>query len=84
MRREEMPAVSVQQMRDVNHWMVEEMGIAVLQMVENTGMALARLLIERFGRVPVVVLAGRGNNGAGGLAAARHLVNRGVSARVIL
>jgi NAD(P)H-hydrate epimerase len=84
MRREDLPALTVAQMRDVNHWLVEEMGIAVLQLHENTGANFARLLIERFGRVPVVVLAGRGSNGAGGLATARHLVNRGVSTRIIL
>lgn len=84
MKREDLPAVTVAEMRDVDHWMVEEMGIAQLQMLENTGRNLARLLIERFGRVPVVILAGRGNNGAGGLASARHLVNRGVSVTVIL
>ncbi len=84
MRREELPALGVAQMRDVEHWMVEEMGIATLQMLENTGMNFARLVIERFGREPAVVFAGRGNNGAGGLAAARHLANRGVDVTIVL
>ncbi len=84
MRREDLPTVTVAQMRDVDHWMNQEMGIAVLQRLENTGANFARLLIERFGRVPMVVLAGRGNNGAGGLATAGHLVNRGLSTRVVL
>ncbi|AGN00697.1 sugar kinase [Salinarchaeum sp. Harcht-Bsk1] len=33
---------------------------------------------------PVVVLAGAGGNGGGGLCAARHLANRGVPVRVVL
>jgi NAD(P)H-hydrate epimerase len=61
--------------------MVEELGISPLQLMENAGRNLAllakRLLANEIANRPIVVLAGRGKNGGGGLAAARHLLNWG-------
>ena len=80
-----LPALSTDQMREVDRLMVEHFGIQLLQMMENAGRNLA-LLAKRILSLdeddddalqdrPIVVLAGRGNNGGGGLAAARHLLN---------
>ncbi len=73
--------------------MVEQFGIQLLQMMENAGRNLA-LLAKRILSVedevdaledrPIVVLAGRGNNGGGGLAAARHLLNWGAWVQIVL
>lgn len=82
------PAVSAATMAEVDRLAVEEFGIDVLQMMEQAGSHLAELVRLRLGgdlrgrRVSVAV--GPGNNGGGGLAAARHLVNRGAVVRVIL
>jgi NAD(P)H-hydrate epimerase len=82
-----LPALTAAQMREVERRMVEEYGIARLQTVENAGRALAqlakRLLDGDIADRPLVVLAGRGNNGAGGLAAARHLLNWGAWVQVL-
>ena len=55
-------------------------------LIERAGAAVARAAVEmmggRYGR-RVVVLAGPGNNGADGRAAARRLRRRGVRARVV-
>ncbi len=74
-----MQAVSAAQMREVDRLMVEEAGISLLQMMENAGRALAlraRAMLggDARGR-RVQVLAGRGGNGGGGLAAARRLTD---------
>ena len=74
-------------MQTVDRLMVEEFEISLLQMMENAGRALATVardllagdIVDR----PIVVLAGRGNNGGGGLAAARHLLNWGAWVQVI-
>lgn len=74
------PAVTVEQMREVDRLMTEEYGILLIQMMENAGRNLATLVstIARGGPgKSVLVLAGRGNNGGGGLVAARHLSNMG-------
>src|SRR6266536_2049185 len=83
-----LPWLSVDQMREVDRLMVEEVGIALEQMMENAGRNLAlltRLLLggDARGRA-VVVLAGPGGNGGGAMVAARHLVVAGAQVRVLL
>jgi len=64
--------------------MVEDLGIELMQMMENAGRNLAALAIERYSPSSVTVLAGPGGNGGGGLTAARHLSNRGIRVSVTL
>lgn len=64
--------------------MIEDFGIELLQMMENAGRNLADLAWARYAPGTVVVLAGPGGNGGGGLAAARHLLNRGAEVSVVL
>ncbi len=71
-------ALTAAQMTRVDRIMRENLGIALLQMMELAGRGLAALARTRFlGGDPrgrrVVVLAGSGGNGGGGLAAARRL-----------
>jgi len=77
-------AVTAAEMREVDRVAVEEVGVDLLQMMENAGRSLARTVIEERERGTVVVLAGNGGNGGGGMAAARHLHNRDVPVRVVL
>ena len=75
-------------MREVDRLAVDEFGITLLQMMENAGRALARLARDRFlagdarGK-HVLVLAGPGGNGGGGLVCARNLHNWGADVRVV-
>ena len=82
------PTVTVDQMREVDRLMIEELQIGLLQMMENAGRALAeqgrRQLRGDVQGSHVVVLAGRGGNGGGGLAAARRLSIWGADVSVIL
>jgi NAD(P)H-hydrate epimerase len=80
------PAVTADEMRRVDTLAVEAFGMGILQMMEHAGRALAEhVLLLRAGRAgPVVVLAGPGGNGGGGLCCARHLHNRGVPTAVAL
>ncbi len=71
-------------MHEVDRIMIEELGISLVQMMENAGRSLADLIIWRFNPQSVNVFAGPGGNGGGGLAAARHLHNRGVRVSVML
>lgn len=79
-----MPALTAEQMREVDRVMIEELHIELVQMMENAGRNLAHLTMRLFGPSTAVVLAGRGGNGGGGLVAARHLANRGVRVAVAL
>jgi NAD(P)H-hydrate epimerase len=88
MRGRIVPAITTDEMREVDRAMVEDYGIELMQMMENAGRNLALLTSSILGGEPrgktVLVLAGRGNNGGGGLVAARHLTNFGVRATVLL
>ncbi|MDH3194492.1 MAG: NAD(P)H-hydrate epimerase, partial [Acidimicrobiia bacterium] len=78
------PALTEQQMREVDRIMIDDLGIELMQMMENAGRNLAALALGRFNPASVVVMAGPGGNGGGGLVAARHLANRGVLVHVAL
>lgn len=71
------------QMREVDRAMIEDLHIELIQMMENAGRNLADLVVERFAPASALVLSGSGGNGGGGLAAARHLANRGLDVRVV-
>jgi NAD(P)H-hydrate epimerase len=81
-------SVSVDQMREVDRLMTEEVGIGLLQMMENAGRCLAsraRSMLRGDARDRrIVVMAGRGGNGGGGLAAARRLNGWGAEVTVVL
>lgn len=83
-----MPAVSVDEMREIDRVAVEETGPSLLQMMEHAGLELAMsaldMLGERWRERRIVVLAGSGGNGGGGLCAARQLATRGVEVLVVL
>lgn len=77
----EIPAVTTEQMIEVDRIAVEETGPNLFQMMENAGRNLALQAIaclgEHWKQSRIVVLAGSGGNGGGGICAARHLANRG-------
>ena len=80
------PALTENQMREVDRIAMQEFDLGVLQMMENAGRILAMHALdmsqEREG--PVVILAGPGGNGGGGLCCARHLHNRGIDVTLFL
>lgn len=78
------PAVTAEQMREVDRAAVEELDLLLIQMMENAGVHLAEVTLRRFRPEAVAVLCGPGGNGGGGLVAARHLANRGVRVAVTL
>ncbi len=71
-------------MIEVDRVMIEDLGIELIQMMENAGRNLARLVFNLFRPSSVLILAGSGGNGGGGLAAARHLANRGILVSIAL
>ena len=84
----QIPSITTDQMREVDRAMVEEYGILLVQMMENARLTLAHLARARFlngdprGR-RVLVLAGTGGNGGGGLVCARRLHNWGANVHVV-
>jgi len=75
-------------MIEVDRLMIDSYGITLLQMMENAGRNLALLAKQMLGddivNRKICVIVGNGNNGGGGLAAARHLSNWGAEVTVLV
>lgn len=83
----DIPFLTTAQMREVDRAMIKDYHIELIQMMENAGRNLARLARHRFldgdpQDRAVLVLAGSGGNGGGGLVCARHLYNWGAPVQV--
>ena len=81
-----LPALTEDQMREVDRIAMEDFGLGVLQMMENAGRNLALHTIENVEhpKGEIVILAGTGGNGGGGISCARHLRNRSYRVRLLL
>ncbi|UCH04770.1 MAG: hypothetical protein JSW05_01030 [Candidatus Thorarchaeota archaeon] len=81
-----LPGITREQMVEVDRIMVNELGISVELMMEHAGLNLARLAAQLMNQkqAKVWVVAGSGNNGGGGLVAARRLVGWGHDVTVVL
>ena len=82
----EVPAVTTNQMIEIDRIAMEETGPNLFQMMENAGRNLAELTIKTLGKSwnksEILILVGTGGNGGGGICAARHLANRGATVKV--
>ncbi len=82
------PFLTAAQMIEVDRAMIEDYHIELIQMMENAGRAFAELARRQLrgavGGSSVVVLCGSGNNGEGGMTAARRLHNWGADVTVAL
>ncbi len=82
------PALTTTQMIEVDRAMIEDYRIELIQMMENAGRSFAELARRWLGGTVkghnVLVLCGSGNNGGGGMTAARRLQNWGADVAVAL
>ena len=75
------------QMRRIDQYTIEKLGIPGLQLMEAAGRGVADALLEDYpsaGAVGVLILCGKGNNGGDGLVVAQHLGRCGVVPLVLL
>ena len=82
------PTITTAQMIEVDRAMIADYHIELIQMMENAGRAFAELARRQMGGTvkghSVAVLCGSGNNGGGGMTAARRLHNWGAEVSVAL
>ncbi len=82
------PYLTTEQMAEVDRIAVEEVGILLVQMMENAGRSLAELARRMLGgdlsKRRIAILCGSGNNGGGGMVAARNLHNWGARIQIEL
>ncbi len=75
------------QMKRVDRRAIEEVGIPGPLLMENAGREVVHALRRRvpgLAKIPVVIVAGKGNNGGDGFVVARHLANLGGRPHVLL
>ena len=70
------------EMKRVDDVAMKDFGIKIESMMENAGRNLARF-VSKLKPKSVVILYGKGNNGGGGLVAARHLAIQGVKVSIV-
>lgn len=76
-RWDDLPAITSSQMQQLIMLATGKFGLDNRVLVEHTARNLVTLIEECGSDGPILVVAGRGNNGSGGLAAARLLAARG-------
>lgn len=76
--------LSVKELREFDRWAIHKLGIPENVLIENASRGACDV-VEAIGLLDsCMVFAGCGNNGADGLALARHLFNRGVDVWVCI
>src|SRR5690554_849261 len=85
-----MYVVNSSEMRKMDQYTIEDIGIPELVLMENAGRALAEEVIcfnndhlRRGSGGRWIILVGKGNNGGDGLAAARHLYESGLDILIV-
>jgi NAD(P)H-hydrate epimerase len=79
-----MRSLSRLEVRDVDRRAIEEYGLPGIVLMENAGRGAAEVLLNLGIAGPVVICAGKGNNGGDGFVMARHLERRGIDVRLLL
>lgn len=82
-----MRLITGSEMRKLENWAISEYGVPSLLLMENAGGAVVRKAEQILGALsgrPVIVLAGKGNNGGDALVAARRLAELGAEVRLFL
>jgi hydroxyethylthiazole kinase-like uncharacterized protein yjeF len=86
-REKEFRVMSRDEVRRVDTWAIEEIGVPGVVLMENAGRSCAELAREKLAGVEgpkVCIFCGTGNNGGDGYVVARHLLNAGWQVRVVL
>ncbi len=75
------------QVRDVDAWAINQVGLPGVVLMENAGRSCAELIVEMLRQRPsrrVAIFCGTGNNGGDGYVIARHLMCNGCGVRVAI
>jgi NAD(P)H-hydrate epimerase len=79
--------MSREEVRAIDRWAIEEIGVPGVVLMENAGRSCAELIRERLKDVErprVCIFCGTGNNGGDGYVIARHLLNAAFGVSVVV
>jgi NAD(P)H-hydrate epimerase len=78
------PLLEAGETKELDRWAMQEKGISGEQLMEHAGEGLAGVVARRAPAGRITIVCGKGNNGADGLVAARHLRAAGREVEVLL
>jgi|SRR5579863_2726639 len=78
------PSLTRRQVRQIDSQAIAEYGLPGIVLMENAGRGAAEVLVGLGAQGPVVICAGKGNNGGDGFVIARHLELHDVQTSVLL
>jgi len=79
--------MSREEVRAVDRWAIEKVGVPGVVLMENAGRSgaeLAREKLQGVAKPRICVFCGTGNNGGDGYVIARHLINAGLKVDVVV
>jgi NAD(P)H-hydrate epimerase len=79
--------MSRDEVRRVDAWAIDEIGVPGVVLMENAGRSCAELAVQKLAGVAqpsVCIFCGTGNNGGDGYVVARHLLNAGFQVKAVL
>lgn len=79
-----MKLVTASQMQSLDRAAIEKYKIPSLELMERAGAGVAASIGRHFKKGPVVIVLGKGNNAGDGLVSARHLIEAGYPATLLL
>jgi NAD(P)H-hydrate epimerase len=79
-----LPPLTRQQVRNIDARAIADYGLPGIVLMENAGRGAAELLLELGIHGPVIICAGKGNNGGDGFVIARHLELHSVATSILL
>jgi hydroxyethylthiazole kinase-like uncharacterized protein yjeF len=80
-----LPILDNAAMREADRHTIETLGVPGIVLMENAARGIVETLCTRYPEAKrLLIVCGPGNNGGDGLAAARHLSNRGIGVEVVL
>src|SRR4051794_38150086 len=78
------PLLEAGEAKELDRWAMQEKGIAGEELMERAGEGLAGVVARRAPAGRITIVCGKGNNGADGVVAARHLRGAGRDVEVLL
>jgi NAD(P)H-hydrate epimerase len=85
--QKEFRVMSREEVRRVDAWAIDELGVPGVVLMENAGRSCAELVQQKLAGVrssKICIFCGTGNNGGDGYVIARHLLNAGFEVRIVL
>ena len=79
--------VTSDEMRSMDHYTIEELGIPGVVLMENAGVGTSRIIqkiLDDFSSPLVYIYCGKGNNGGDGYVIARYLWDKGSNVKVFI